>query len=232
MHELASGATRALTDAAETAVTSPRWTADGHHVVAIERSAEGRVLVEIDVATLRRRVLSSASDNVLMGAPGIDADSYLLVAGISGRDNRLELVRAPGLPQESRRLIAEAVARIEVDAASRSVYYTTTAEHGLFRAGLDDGKPQLVSKAITSLTSGWHVVDGSIWYLSDIEVDSASLHALDPASGADRVISRFDAIMRDLDFSVMPDRRSVIAVPFSTEDTDVGLFQLIREGVH
>jgi Tol biopolymer transport system component/DNA-binding winged helix-turn-helix (wHTH) protein len=232
LHELASGATRPLTDAAATAVTAPRWTADGRHVVAIERGTEGRVLVEIDVATLRRRVLSSASDNVLMGAPGIDADSYLLVAGISGRDNRLELVRDPGLPQESRRLIAEAVTRIEVDAASRSVYYTTTAEHGLFRAGLDGGEPQFVSKAITSLTSGWHVVDGSIWYISDIEVDSANLHALEPASGDDRVIGRFDAIMRDLDFSVMPDRRSIIAVPLTTEDTDVGLFRLTRGDAH
>ena len=232
LHDLASGATRRLTNTATTAVSAPRWTADGRHVVAVERGAQGRTLVEIDISSLRRRVLSSASDNVLTGAPGIEAGSYLVVTGTSGRDNRLELVRDAGLPQESRRLIAEAVARIEVDAASRSVYYTTTAEHGLFQAALDGGAPQRVSAAITSLTSGWHVVDGSIWYITDIEVDSASLHALEPASGADRVISRFDAIMRDLDFSVMPDRRSIIAVPFSSEDTDVGLFQLMRAGAH
>lgn len=230
LHELASGETRPLTDAADTAVTAPRWMADGRHVVAIERGAEGRRLVEIDVSTLRRRVLSSASDNVLMGAPGVEADSYLLVSGTSGRDNRLELVRAPGLPQESRRQLAEGVARIEVDAASNSVYYTTTAEHGLFRAGLAEGAPQRVSEAITSLTNGWHVVDASIWYISDIEVDTANLHALDPSSGRDVVIGRFAAIMRDIDFSVMPDRRSIIAVPFNTEDTDVGLFRLTRAG--
>lgn len=232
LHDLASGETRLLTDVPGTAVTAPRWTADGRNVVAIERDAQGRKLIEIDVSTLRRRVLSAASDNALTGAPGIEAGSYLLVSGTSGRDNRLELVRDPGLPQESRRVLARAVARIAVDAASRSVFYTTTAEQGLFRTGLDGGEAQLVSKAITSLTSGWQVVDGAIWYISDIEVDTANLHALDLASGEDRVISRFEAIMRDVSFSVMPDRRSIIAVPFSAEDTDVGLLRLSRAGAH
>lgn len=232
LHDLASGRTRPLTDAADTAVTAPRWTADGRHVVAVERGAQGRKLVEIDVSTLRRRVLSSASDNVLTGAPGIEAGSYLLVSGTSGRDNRLELVRDPGLPQESRRALAHAVARIDVDAVSGSVFFTTTAEQGLFRADLAGGEPRLVTEAITSLTSGWQVVDGSIWYISDIEVGTANLHALDPASGVDRVISRFEAIMRDVSFSVTPDRRSIIAVPFNAEDTDIGLLRLIRAGAH
>lgn len=228
LHDLVNGDTRALTDAPATAVTAPHWNAGGRSIVAVERGATGRTLVEIDVSTLRRRVLSSASDNVLMGMPGVEPDSYLFVSGTSGRDNRLELVRDPGLPQESRRLLAQAVARVEVDAASGSAYYTTTAEQGLFRIDLAGGEARLVSKAITSLTNGWHVVDGSIWYISDIEVDTANLRALDPASGEDRVISRFAAIMRDIDFGVMPDRRSIIAVPFSSEDTDVGVLQLRR----
>ena len=36
------------------------------------------------------------------------------------------------------------------------------------------------------------------------------------------------AIMRDVAFSVTPDRRSIIAVPYSAEDTDVGLLRLTR----
>ena len=98
----------------------------------------------------------------------------------------------------------------------------------VFRVKLEGGAAEPVSRQITALTSGWQLVDGGIWYIADIEVDSASLHALDPASGEDRVISRFDAILRDLAFSVMPDRGSIIAVPFLSEDTDVGLFRLER----
>ena len=228
LHDLASGEVRPLTDPTSTAVTAPSWTLDGRAVVAVERNQDGRRLIELDVSTLRRRVLTAPSDNVLMGMAAVDADSYLVVSGSSGRDNRLELVRSPGLPQESRRLLAEGVARVQVDAASRSVYFTTSAERGLFRVKLEGGAAEPVSRQITALTSGWQLVDGGIWYIADIEVDSASLHALDPASGEDRVISRFDAILRDLAFSVMPDRGSIIAVPFLSEDTDVGLFRLER----
>ncbi|RYD14225.1 MAG: hypothetical protein EOP90_14595 [Lysobacteraceae bacterium] len=228
LHDFASGEVRPLTDSANTAVTAPSWTLDGRSVVAVERDRDARRLVEIDVATLRRRVLTAPSDNVLTGMPAIDADSYLLVSGNSGRDNRLELVRNPGLPQESRQLLAEGVARVQLDAASRSAYFTTSAERGLFRIALDGGAVEPVSNAITALSSGWQLVDGSVWYIADIEVDSARLHALDPASGEDRVITRFDAILRDLAFSVMPDRRSIIGVPFRSEDTDVGVFRLER----
>lgn len=228
LHDFASGEVRPLTDSASTAVTAPSWTLDGRSVVAVERHPGGRRLVEIEVSTLRRRALTSSADSVLTGMSAIDADSYLVVRGSSGRDNRLELVRNPGLPQEAREVLAEGVARVQLDVASRSAYFTTSAERGLFRIALAGGVAEPVTEAITALTSGWQLVDGSIWYIADIEVDSASLHALDPRSGEDRVITRFDAILRDLAFSVMPDRRSIIAVPFRSEDTDVGLFRLER----
>ena len=86
LHDLVNGDTRALTDAPATAVTAPHWNAGGRSIVAVERGATGRTLVEIDVSTLRRRVLSSASDNVLMGMPGVEPDSYLFVSGTSGRE--------------------------------------------------------------------------------------------------------------------------------------------------
>ncbi|HEX7768781.1 MAG TPA: hypothetical protein VF422_02000, partial [Dokdonella sp.] len=225
LHDVASGETRALTDAPGKAVTAPRWTPDGRQLVAIERSAQGRALVEIDVATLRQRVL--ASGNVLMATPAAEPGSFLIVSGTSGRENRLERVRDAGTPQESRELLAQAVARVALDDATGAVWYTTTAEQGLFRLDAG-GEARLVSEAITSLTNGWQVVDGEIWYIADIEVGTANLHALDPASGEDRVISRLAAIMRDVAFSVTPDRRSIIAVPYSAEDTDVGLLRLTR----
>jgi Tol biopolymer transport system component len=230
LHDLAAGTTLPLTDDSARAVTSPRWSADGNQVVAIQHDADGRKLIEIDIASHRRRVLSKPDENVLLGAYGFDTGSYLFVSGTSGRDNQLVLVRHPGEAQETRAVLARAVATVEPDPATRTVYYTPTAERGLFRVDPADGVEHRVTSKLTSVTNGWRVVDGRIWYIGDIEVRTANLHELDPASGADRVIGRIDAIMRDLQFSVTPDRKRLIAVPLTAEDTDVGMLRLTREG--
>ena len=230
LHDLAAGTTRPLTDESGNAVISPRWSADGTHVVAVQHDAQGRKLIEIDIASQRRRVLSMPGENVLLGTYGFDADGYLFVSGSSGRDNQLVLVRHPGEAEETRVVLARAVAAVEPDPATHTVYYTPTAERGLFRVDPSDGVEHLVTSKLTSVTNGWRVVDGRIWYVGDIEVHTASLHELDPASGADRVIGRIDAIMRDLQFSVTPDRKRLIAVPLTAEDTDIGVLRLTRDG--
>ncbi|MEP7042395.1 MAG: winged helix-turn-helix domain-containing protein [Dokdonella sp.] len=228
LYDEASDKARPLTNRADTAFTSPRWRSDGNAVLAIERGADHRKLVEIDLATLRQRVISRPDENVLLGDYGIDADSYLLVAGISGRDNELMQVEHAGQPGERHTTLLKSVAEFELDPSSRSIYYTPTAQSGLFRFDLDTAVTQLVSPKITSVSANWHLVDGRIWYIGDIEVMSANLHELDPASGADRVISPLKALMRDLHFSVMPDRKAIVAVPFGAEDTDIGMLQLTR----
>ena len=216
-----------LTDRADAAVTSPQWNAQGTRVVAIEHDAQGRRLVEIDIASRHRRVLSRPDENVLLGAPGGD-DTYAWIAGASGRDNRLLRVRHPGTPQEVRDTLAEAVGVIEADPAEHAVYYEPTTGGRLLRVDLDSGTSQVVTEHLPDGAFGWRIVDGRIWYLSDIEEKSAKLHEFDPAGGNDRVIGTLDAIMRNLDFSVMPDRKQILIVPFGTEDTDVGMVRLTR----
>ena len=232
LHDLAAGATLPLTDDSASAITSPRWSADGARVVAVQHDADGRKLIEVDLASHRRRVLSKPGENVLFGAYGFDAGSYLFVSGVSGRDNQLVLVSHPGEAQETRTVLTRAVAAIEPDPATRTVYYTPTVERGLFRIDPSDPVEHLVTPRLTSVTQGWRVVDGRIWYIGDIEVRTANLHELDPATGADRVIGRIDAIMRNLQFSVTPDRKRLIAVPLSAEDTDIGLLRLTRAGAN
>jgi hypothetical protein len=93
---------------------------------------------------------------------------------------------------------------------------------------LDSGARQVMTERLPDGANGWRIVDGRVWYVSDIEEKSAKLHEFDPASGNDRVLGTLDAIMRNLDFSVMPDRKRILIVPFGTEDTDVGMFRLTR----
>jgi Tol biopolymer transport system component/DNA-binding winged helix-turn-helix (wHTH) protein len=229
MYDMKAGTALPLTDRADAAVTSPQWNAQGTGVVAIENDAHGRRLIEIDIASRHRRVLSQPDENVLLGAPG-GADTYAWIAGTSGRDNRLLRVRHPGTPEEARDTLAEAVGVIEADPASHVVYYEPTTGGRLYRVDLDSGAGQLVTERLPDGAFAWRIVDSRIWYLSDIEEKSAKLHEFDPASSSDRVIGTLDAIMRNLEFSVMPDRREILIVPFGTEDTDVGMFHLTRNG--
>jgi dipeptidyl aminopeptidase/acylaminoacyl peptidase len=227
MYDMKAATALPLTDRADAAVTSPQWNAQGTRVVAVEHDGQGQRLIEIDIASRHRRVLSRPDENVLLGVPG-DADTYAWIAGTSGRDNRLLRVRHPGTPEEVRDTLAEAVGVIEADPAKHAVYYEPTTGGRLLRADLDSGASQVVTENLPDGAFGWRIVDGRIWYLSDIEEKSAKLHEFDPVAGSDRVIGTLDAIMRNLDFSVMPDRKQILIVPFGTEDTDVGMVRLTR----
>ena len=229
LSDIAGGAASPLTQRADTAFTSPRWRADGNGVLAIERGGDHRKLVEIDLASQRQRVVSPAGENILSGDYGIDADSYLFISGSSARDNELVQIEHAGQPNEQRRVLLKSISEFELDHASRAIYYAPNAQSGLLRLDLDSGTTELVTDKIKSASANWRLVDGRIWYIADIEVKSANLHELDPATGTDRVISPLHAIMRDLSFSPMPDRKSIIAVPFGAEDTDVGMLQLTRD---
>lgn len=228
IHEFEPARTFALTDEAGVAVTAPRWNRDGRALVAVEHRGDRRRLVEIEIASRHRRVLSREGENVLLGAAGAAADVYLWIAGASGTDNELVRVHAPGSPAERREVLAHAVGALDFEPATASTWFVPIAGGRMQRVPFDHGDASTVSDDLPDGLSTWHVVDGEVWYITDIEEKSARLHAFDPAKGADRVVLVFDAIMRNLDFAVMPDRRSLVVVPFDTEDTDVGLFHLVH----
>ncbi len=218
----------ALTHDANAAVFSPRWSSDGTHVVAVESGAQGRRLIEIEVATQRQRVLSRPGENVLFGAYGVDPDTYLIGAGTSTRDDVMSLVTHPSTASEVRRTMATAVACVDVDVPGRRIYYTSV-ERGLFRRGFDDAAPEFVTSKINAVTlNGWRVVDGRVWYLTGIGDKLALLREVDPATGEEHEVARLNANLRDVNFSVTPERDAVILAPVGTEDTDVGYFDLVR----
>jgi len=229
LSDSSGGAAQLLTQRADSAFTAPHWRADGNGILAIERGGEQRKLVEIDLATRRQRVVSPAGENILAGDYGVDADSYLFIAGSSGRDNQLVQLEHAGQANQQRRVLLTSVSEFQLDRAARAIYYTPNVQSGLLRLDLGSGATELVTDRIKSAAANWRLVDGRIWYIADIEVKSANLHELDPSTGTDRVISSLQAIMRDLSFSPMPDRKSIIAVPFGAEDTDVGMLQLTRQ---
>ena len=139
------------------------------------------------------------------------------------------LATKAGEPDETRKVIESGVAFAQPDDVSRSIYYTTTAGDGLHRYALDTGESRFVSADVSSVTTnGWRVVDGHIWYLTGIEVKPIVLHDLDPATGEERVLGNFDVTLKDVNFSVMPDRKSLVLSQIGTEDTDIGMFTLTR----
>ncbi|HEY6984665.1 MAG TPA: winged helix-turn-helix domain-containing protein [Rhodanobacteraceae bacterium] len=219
----------ALTHDANVAVFAPRWSSDGTRVVAIAHGEEGRKLVEVEVATQRQRVLSKPDDNVLIGAYGVDPDSYLIGVGTLARDDKLLLVTHPGSADEARRVLATSVAYLDVDPAARLIYYTGV-QRGLFSRGFDDGdEARFVTPKVTAVAlNGWRVVDHHIWYMTGVGDKPAILHEIDPANGQEHEVARLNVALQDINFSVTPQRDGVIVSQVGVEDTDVGMFDLVR----
>jgi Tol biopolymer transport system component/DNA-binding winged helix-turn-helix (wHTH) protein len=233
LYEWSSGTTSQLTDVADVPVFSPRWSPDGTHIVAVQRTSGGRDLIEIDLATRRQRVISKPGENIMFGDYADAADSYLLALYGSGRKAQLLQVDRPGTPAESRKVLVTGIAYAHVDRATRSVYYTSSLVEGLFRHELDTGADTLVTLNVTARSmNGWQLVGDRIWYWADLGVRTASLREFDPASGQDRLVTKLDILMEDVSFSVTPARDALIFAPVDVEDTDIGMFRLTRSGTH
>jgi len=234
LYDRATEAVTPLSDAGENPMFWPRWRADGKAIVAVRIDAPSqRRLVEIDVATRRQRVLSKDGNNVLFGGYAVEPDSYFVAVGASGRNNELMLLKHPGTPDESRRDIAAGVAFAQVDAAAHAIYYTSSSGEGLYRFDFDSGERRFVTPKVSSVTTlGWRVVDGHIWYLTGIEVRPVVLRDLDPATGEERELKRLDIALKDVNFSITPQRDAMVLSEVGTEDTDVGMFTLTRASSH
>jgi len=234
LYDWTSDSASPLTERADTAVFAPRWSADGKRLIAVQHNtAEGRRLIEIDVATRRQRVLTQPGENALFGMYGPDPGSYLVAIGSSGKDNKLFLVEKDGEPGESRKVLESGVAYAQLDDTARALYYTPTAGRGLFRFDFDTGATRFVSPKVNAISlNGWRVVGGKIWYITGAELKRSNVHEIDPDTGEEHVFTQVDVGLNDLNFSVMPDHSAIIAAPVGTQDTDIGLFRLTRNDAH
>jgi Tol biopolymer transport system component/DNA-binding winged helix-turn-helix (wHTH) protein len=233
LHDLAANTTVQLTDDTARPVLFARWNRDGDHVLAVQREGAQRRLVEIDIDSHRQRVLSRPDDVVMFGDYDVEPDSYLVAVHGAGRSSKLLRIEHAGTPQEARSVLVEGIAQAQVDGKARALYYTAEGMPGLMRREFDGGTERLVTPAIgPDLGGGWRIVDGRIWYFSELGIRSAALHELDPATGADRLVTRLDLLIGDVSFSVMPGGQAILFAPVDIEDTDIGALRLVRAGAH
>ncbi|MEO5560973.1 MAG: winged helix-turn-helix domain-containing protein [Dokdonella sp.] len=229
LHDLASTTTTQLTERSDADAFGARWSGDGKQIVFVQRDAQGRRLIELDLASGRQRVLSKPDEHIMFGAYGTDPDRYLFALRLGGRKTALVEVDHPATPQETRKTLVPGIAYAQIDPLTRSVYYTSNSTDGLFRRDLDSGDERLVLPKVSSiLGSGWQIVDGHVWYLADIGIRTAVMHDFDPANGEDREVRKLDLLLQDFSFSVTPKHDAIIFAPVDVEDTDIGMFRLAR----
>jgi Tol biopolymer transport system component/DNA-binding winged helix-turn-helix (wHTH) protein len=230
LYDPSSDSAAPLTDFPKGNAINPNWSADGKHILVTHRQDDNSSLIEIDVDSARQRVINRDKENVLSGSYGPDADSFLMTVGPSRSLDRLIFVRHPRAVDESRRTLVDAVTHAEIDQAARWVYYTKTAQRGLFRRSLDGGDEEFVTPLITSiLTDGWRVVGGKIWYVRDLDINPSEMREFDPATKDDRSVGVFPIELLEVNFSVSPKLDRIIVAPLARDDTDVGAFKLTNQ---
>jgi Tol biopolymer transport system component/DNA-binding winged helix-turn-helix (wHTH) protein len=227
LYDRAKAAATPLTDYHDRVPQSPRWRADGQALVFVVRRKEGAGLSEIDLASRRERAVTKPDENILYGQYGPAADSFIVGVGTSSSPNHLVLIERGGTPQEQRSELATGIEHAELDQQAQAVYYTKSAERGLFRRDLVGGAEQAVTGLLSPLQmDGWRVVDGRIWYLRGFGVSPTELREFDPASGVERTLAHWDIELNDFNFSVTSARDGIVIARVASEDIDVGAFQL------
>jgi hypothetical protein len=185
-----SGETYPLTDGNEPTLRYPVWRPDGERILITARGASSGSLIEIDIATRSRRVLSTPDDDIRYGVYGPTPGTYVAVVGDSGKGRELIQFRYAGGRQTDRLVLARDVARIDYDRADATVYFTKVAEAGLYRFDARSGEEQLVSRRINPAhLDGWLVLAGKIYYIEARAVGPSAVHELDPATGADTIVA-------------------------------------------
>jgi Tol biopolymer transport system component/DNA-binding winged helix-turn-helix (wHTH) protein len=231
LNDPATGETYALTDSDEPTLRYPVWRPDGARLVITARGESLGRLIEIDIATRTRRVLTAPDEDVRYGVYGPRAGSYVAVVGGSGEGRELIQFENVDGAETSRLVLARDVARIDYDRTDATVYFTKVSEAGLFKVGEKSGTETLVTRKVNPAhLDGWLVLGGHVFYIEAKESGPSYVHELDPASGDDAVVASIPDSVADFNFSVSHDRRRIAVVRVAAEDTDVGAMTL-RRGV-
>jgi hypothetical protein len=167
---------------------------------------------------------------VRYGVYGPRPGSYVAVIGGSSEGRELiEFENAKG-NESSRHVIAHDVARFDYDRADGTVYFTKIGDAGLFKIDPRSSAETLVTQKISPThLDGWMVLEGDIFYIEAQAIGPSNVHDLDPATGEDRVIATIPGSIADLNFSISHDKRQIVVVRISAEDTDVGAITLHRD---
>ncbi len=223
----AAADTYPLTESDEPTLRYPVWREDGAKLLITARGASIGSLIEIDIATRTRHVLTAPDEDVRYGVYGPRPGAYVAVVGGSGQGRELIQFENANGAETSRLVLARDVARIDYDRADATVYYTKVSEGGLFRLDQKSGAETLVTRKINpSHLDGWLVLAGHIFYIESKAAGPSNVRELDPASGDDDVVATIPDSLADLNFSVSHDRSRIVIVRAVAEDTDVGAITL------
>lgn len=229
LHDPAAGETYALTEADEPNLRYPVWRRDGERLLITARGEGWGHLIEIDLATRKRTVLTSGEEDVRYGVYGTSPGRYMAV--INADDGARELVEfgSAGGRAVDRRVVARGVGRHEFDLAGGSIYFTRINQPGLFRIDPRSGVEELLTQEITPANiDGWLISGGQLFYIVTHTIGRGSIHRFDPATGVDEVLTQLPVTVADLNFSITRDRRHVVVVRAAEIDTDIGALRLRR----
>ena len=230
LNDPASGETWPLTESDEPTLRYPVWRPDGARLLITARGESMGRLIEIDIATRTRRVLTADNEDVRYGVYGLDPGTYVAVVGGSGQGRELIAFENAKGAQTHRRVIARDVGRIDYDHVLATVYFTKIAQPGLFKLDPVTGEATLVTERINPAhLDGWLVNAGHVFYIAPKAIGPSDVHDLDPASGDDRVVATIPDSIADFNFSVSHDRKRIVIVRVAAEDTDVGAMTLRRD---
>jgi Tol biopolymer transport system component/DNA-binding winged helix-turn-helix (wHTH) protein len=229
LNDPSSAETYPLTESDEPTLRYPVWRPDGARLLITARGASIGRLIEIDIATRTRRVLTAADEDVRYGVYGPKPGSYVAVVGGSGQGRELiEFENAKGA-EISRHVLARDVGRIDYDHADATVYFTKIAEAGLFKLDPRSGAETLVTREVNPAhLDGWLVLAGHVFYIEAQAIGPSNVHELDPATANDRVVATIPDSIADFNFSVSHDGTQIVVVRVAAQDTDVGAMTLHR----
>lgn len=234
VHDPATGETHALTDADEPNLRYPVWRRDGSRLLITARGEGWGHLIEIDLATRKRTVLTSGEEDVRYGVYSTTPGRYMAV--IKADDGARELVEFASEQGRAveRKVVARGVGRHELDLVEGSIWFTRINQPGLFRIDPATGAEQLVTSAITPANiDGWLVSGGQLYYIVTHAIGRGAIHRFDPATETDVVLTQLPVAVADLNFSITRDHRHLVVVRAAEVDTDIGALRLQRaSGAH
>jgi Tol biopolymer transport system component/DNA-binding winged helix-turn-helix (wHTH) protein len=227
LNDPASGETWPLTESDEPTLRYPVWRPDGARLLITARGASMGRLIEVDIATHTRRVLTADSEDVRYGVYGLDPGTFVAVVGGSGQGRELIAFENTKDAETHRRVVARDVGRIDYDHVQATVYFTKIAQPGLYKLDPVTGEATLVTDRINPAhLDGWLVNGGRVFYIEPKAIGPSDVHELDPASGDDRIVATIPDSIADFNFSVSHDRKRIVIVRVAAEDTDVGAMTL------
>lgn len=229
LHDPATGETFALTEADEPNLRYPVWRPDGARLLITARGEGWGHLIEVDLATRTRTILTSGGEDVRYGVYGTTPGRYMAV--INADDGLRELVEFSSVDGRAtdRRVVARGVGRHELDLAGGSIWFTRINQPGLFRIDPGTGEEQLVTTAITPANiDGWLVSGGQLFYVVTQTLGRAAIHSFDPLAGTSEVLVQLPVSVADLNFSITRDRRHAVVVRAAEVHTDIGAVRIRR----